>query len=123
MLLSLHDSDMLQQRHGHKYLARSSAILRASVKPALSPRNNHIDRHVRLLLDHSGPSFRHQVAVEEANYVRRVGNLWYTQAFAQKMFEEILLNHAKARHWLKIGTASVVQSLGYILILKGYKPL
>ena len=56
---------------------------------------NEIDRHVRLILDGSGPRF---VAVSEMSHLsrRRVGNILYTHAFAEKLFREILLHASKA---------------------------
>ena len=105
MILSLHDSDMLRQCEGGNYLKRTVAMLRSSVKPPLPARNNMVDKDIRLLLDVSGPSFKHKTAVERPGYARRVGNLWYTLGFGQRLFEEMLLNHAKVRG-TKVGTGS-----------------
>eukprot|EP00435_Cladocopium_sp_Y103_P041761 s1353_g11.t1 len=76
LILSLHDSDMLQERPGKAYLHRSAAILRASVKPGLCHTNNKIDGDIRLLLDATGPSFKHKAVVETQLYVRRVKTVW-----------------------------------------------
>lgn len=97
MILSLHDSDMLADRRASNYLQRTAMLLRASVKPSLSPVRNSIDKEIRLLLDADGPHFKHKAAVESSACARRVGNLWYTRAFSEKLFAEMLLQHAKAR--------------------------
>ena len=97
MILSVHDSDMVQERQERKYLQRTAGILRASIKPPLHPGHNLIDKQIRLLLDGTGPCFRHKAAVESMVNARRVGNLWYTRSFGEKIFAEMLLQHAKAR--------------------------
>ena len=96
MILAFHDEDMLRQGKTHgAYLRRTSALLRKTVSPSLSTTSNKIDKHIRLLLDASGPRFVHQHAVDKQLLARRVGNLWMTHAFAEVLFQEILVNHAK----------------------------
>lgn len=96
IIVAMHDSDMLQQVSGGSYLSRSAALLRKSIKPPLSSTKNNIDKDIRLLLDATGPCFKHREAVQNKLCARRVGNLWYTADFAQRLFEEILLQHSKA---------------------------
>ena len=96
VILALHDSDQIAARKGGHYLHRSACLLRKSVKPGLSSTINSIDRSIRLLLDNTGPRLVHQQAVEDAIQSRRVGNVWYTHAFAERIFQEIMIHHAKA---------------------------
>jgi hypothetical protein len=93
--LALHDSDMLAQRRRGSYLKRSAELLKKSINPSLSKHNNCIDRSIRLLLDASGPRIVHVEALA-AQQARRVGRLWYTRAFAERIFQELLLQHGKA---------------------------
>ena len=72
------------------------ALLRRSIQPPLSSTMNHVDRHIRLLLDTKGPSIVHIEFVQEPGRVRRCGNLYYTRAFGEKLFQEMLLHNAKA---------------------------
>ena len=67
--------------------------MRQTVTPALATTSNKVDKHIRLLLDASGPRFVHQRAVEKQILARRVGNLWMTHAFAEVLFQ--VVNHAK----------------------------
>ena len=96
IILAIHDSDMIQGGKRGNYLQRSAQLLRQQVKPSLSPTNNKVDSFVRLLLDSSGPRFVHHTALQSHIPARRVGNLWYTQSFAERLYQEILLHHSKA---------------------------
>ena len=93
--LAIHDADMLAQQRKGSYLQRSAQALRNSIRPKLSPHINAIDRSIRLLLDASGPKFVHvdSLVMQQA---RQVGRLWYTHAFAERIFQEMLLQHGKA---------------------------
>ncbi|CAE7235509.1 unnamed protein product, partial [Symbiodinium sp. KB8] len=94
VVLSLHDTDMFACVKGTSYLRRSADLIRSQVCEAPSTTANEIDRHVRLILDGSGPRF---VAVSEMSHLslRRVGNILSTHAFAEKLFREILLHASK----------------------------
>ncbi|CAK8997054.1 unnamed protein product [Durusdinium trenchii] len=94
IILALHDSDMIAEKRQGNYLKRSATLLRRSIKPMLSPQNNAVDKEIRFLLDASGPRVVHRQALRSA---RRVGNMYYTHSFAERIFQEMLLNHAKAR--------------------------
>ena len=93
VVLALHDSDMHRLAN---YIARSADVIRRLVKPALSHHHNQIDRHTRLLLDDSGPTLVNACVLAQDLWARRVGNLWYSHLFAERIFQEMLLNHAKA---------------------------
>ena len=94
IILALHDSDMIAEKRQGNYLKRSATLLRRSIKPMLSPQNNAVDKEIRFLLDASDPRVVHRQALRSA---RRVGNMYYTHSFAERIFQEMLLNHAKAR--------------------------
>ena len=104
MVLALHDSDQMRGLGGGAYLRRSAELLRRSIKPSLKPMCNAIDKEIRLLLDAAGPIFRNKAYLERSGCVRRVGNLWYTKAFAEKVFQEMLLHHAKAEVQIFLGS-------------------
>ena len=96
--LSLHDTDMCACHRRGSYLRRRADLIRSQVSKAPTTKSNHIDRHIRLILDATSPRF---VALAEVSSLglRRVGNLLYTHSFAEKLFKEILLQSSKAP-WL-----------------------
>lgn len=96
IILSLHDSDMISGQKQGKYLQRSAALLAEQVAPPLPRTVNQIDRHIRLLLDISGPRFVHLQSLEKDIAAKCQGNIWYTHAFAEKVYQEIMIHHAKA---------------------------
>ena len=96
ILLSIHDTDMILQRPRGRYLRRSADLLRKSVQPALARSKNSVDKNVRLLLRADGPALVNASSVKAMGLARRVGKIWYTQDFAEKIFREMLLHHAKA---------------------------
>lgn len=85
IILSLHDSDMLARRAGGKYLLRSAALMRSSINPPLSACNNKVDKCIRLVLDGKGPRIVNLVALRTHVQARRVGNIWYTRSFAERL--------------------------------------
>ena len=95
IVLSLHDTDMLQGVRRGNYLRRSAQVLRRTVQPPLPRSKNAIDRSLRLLLRANGPVFVNERTVKQGGEARRLGKLWYTHDFAEKIFQEMLLNHAK----------------------------
>ncbi|CAJ1355420.1 unnamed protein product [Effrenium voratum] len=88
---------MLNEHRLANYIARSADVIRRLVKPALSHHHNQIDRHTRLLLDDSGPTLVNACVLAQDLWARRVGNLWYSHLFAERIFHEMLLNHAKVK--------------------------
>ena len=80
------------------YLKRSAALLRAQVIPALSPRNNKVDRWIRLVLDWKGPRLAHKNAIGDCRRLPNGKLSAYTRTFAQRLFQDMLLNQGKARH-------------------------
>lgn len=106
--LAIHDADMLAQHRKGSYLRRSAQVLRNSIRPKLSPHSNCIDRSIRLLLDASGPKFVHvdALVVQQA---RQVGRLWYTHAFAERIFQEMLLQHGK----VPLGKTVLIPALAF----------
>ena len=96
VILAIHDSDMMEQNRQGKYLQRSAALIRKSIKPPLSRTNNKLDRFIRVVLDAQGPRLVHLQAL---NFLcaRRVRNLWYTRKFAERVYQEVLLHNGKAR--------------------------
>ena len=94
---ALFDNDQLRGRIQGSYLRRSSDILRATVKPPLPCSANDIDRHIRLVLTGSGPGFWSLKAVIDSPDLRRVRNFYYTRAFAELVYRELLMCHAKCK--------------------------
>ncbi len=43
-----------------------------------------------------GPRFVNDAVLGRSILVRRVGNIYYTKPFAEQVFQEIILHHAKA---------------------------
>lgn len=53
-----------------------------------------IDQETVCLL--AGPRFVNENSVGNDLFVRRVGNIYYTKEFAEQIFQEMILHHAKA---------------------------
>ena len=94
--LALHDAEQLRRSRGQNYLRRSADCLRSSIRPTLSPSQNAIDKHVRMVLDGNGPKLVHADYLKAGVTARRVGRLWYTHSFAEQVREEMLLQQGKA---------------------------
>ena len=54
-----------------------------------------IDRHIRLVFTDRGPEYWNLECLQRSS-LRRVRNLYYTQEFAQMVFQEFLMHEAKA---------------------------
>ena len=48
------------------------------------------------VLSLAGPRFVNGNRVGDDLFLRRVGNIYYTKEFAEQIFQEIMLHHAKA---------------------------
>ncbi|CAK0792945.1 unnamed protein product, partial [Prorocentrum cordatum] len=101
MVFAMFDSDRCQGKSQGRYLERTAQMLRESVKPALACLR--IDRDIRLLLDGAGPIFINAAAIMSeppegpTTLARRVGDTYYSHAFAEIIFKEFMLNHGRAR--------------------------
>ena len=112
VILSLHDSDMLRGQRKGNLLRRSAELIRKSIRPPLSATNIKIDTWIRLLLDARGPKLVHVAALSKRSLLaRRVGNIWYSKDFAEKLFQEMLLHHAKAGHTKRFCSAAFLTLL------------
>lgn len=80
-----------------RYLRRSATILRASLGKG-DENDNKLDRQIRLVLTEKGPLYKPAdlVMADTAPY-RRAKNLYYTHGFADLVFQEMLVCHAKAK--------------------------
>ena len=96
LIIAMHDEDkLLGKATGSTYLSRSADLLRARVEPRLSDTVNHVDRHIRLVFTTSGPEYWHlKKTIEQP--LRRVRDRYYTQGFAQLLFQLCLTHDAKA---------------------------
>lgn len=97
-------------RHG-KYLLRSAQVLQEQVQPPLPSSVNWIDKSIRLVLDSTGPRYVNVTVLGHSLVARRVGNIYYTRPFAEQLFQEIVLHHAKARE-LRTYSITPVMLLG-----------
>ena len=95
LVISLHDFDQAESHSRGNYLSRSAAIIRRTVDPPLQSKITDIDRNIRLVLTENGPEFWTVSAVKQL-ILRRVRHLYYSQDFAQIVFQEMLLCNAKA---------------------------
>ena len=93
---ALFDHDQIQGCARGNYLARSAELLRTMVVPALSHTVNEIHREIRLVLTGRGPEYWAQSSLQSSS-VRRVRNLYYTREFADLVYQELLLCHAKCK--------------------------
>ncbi len=95
---ALFDDDQLKgSATKPRYLRRSAAILRNSLG-SMNHTVNHLDRAMRLVLTEKGPVYKPASAVTtEGSPYRQARNLFYTRGFAEHLFQEMLLCHAKMK--------------------------
>ena len=94
-------------------------MIRDTVRPPVDPTRNHIDRDIRLVFTAVGPEHRHVDNVTADATLRRVRNLYYTQDFAQVLYQECMLYNAKVRD-RKRHPASSSRMLGVSQLDRGY---
>eukprot|EP00439_Symbiodinium_sp_Y106_P050718 s2860_g6.t1 len=97
VILALYDQAASSQLAACEFLQKSAALLRDTIRPALSHSINHIDKHIRLVLDAAGPRYVNLLALGNELEVRRARNIHYTHSFADLLLREAVLNHAQVR--------------------------
>ena len=96
MVISIYDTDrLLGHEERPNLLQRSAAFMRKTVQPPLDHSRNNIDRRIRLVLTGNGPEYWNLEAVQQAA-LRRARNLYYSIDFAQLLFQQTLIQNAKA---------------------------
>ncbi|MBE0526884.1 MAG: hypothetical protein IH631_08070, partial [Candidatus Thorarchaeota archaeon] len=95
VVMSLYDNDVLLQQAPCNLLQRSATILRKTVVPGLDHSQNHIDRHIRCILDGKGVKFVNSDILTTSMLVRRVGSTMYARSFGELLFKELLVHHCK----------------------------
>ena len=98
VICALYDNDMFSRKSvSTDCLKRSASVMRKQVVPALSRKQSRVDEHIRLIIDTSGPSYVHVRKLARTIHARRVGNFYYTHAFAEWTFKNVMLSHASFR--------------------------
>lgn len=98
VVAALFDDDRLIGRPlKNHFLERSAAILRRSVQPPLSGRDNPIDKRIRLCLEGDGPHYRALEAIADDPAYRRARNLYYNMDFANALRADILMHGTKVK--------------------------
>ena len=97
IILSLHDADCARRCMQFSYMQRSAKYMRETVCPALSHKNNEVDRHVRLLFTATGPTYVNAAALGISVIARRVRNVYYDKGFAEVFYRELVLHHANVK--------------------------
>ena len=95
IVLALFDDAASSQTQPARLLQQSASILQKTVQPEVSNSINKIDKHIRLVLDCSGPRYVNVECIGNELCVRRVRNLYYTHSFADMILREAILNHAQ----------------------------
>ncbi|CAE7209382.1 unnamed protein product, partial [Symbiodinium microadriaticum] len=95
IIIALHDHDQCRRQPLSDYLRRSACLLAASLDETISTKHMLIDKEIRLVFTSDGPQYWSLAAVQQAE-LRRVRNLYYTRAFGQLVFREMLMCSAKA---------------------------
>jgi hypothetical protein len=90
-----------QDADQNNYLRESSDILRKTILPSLSTAHNDIDRHIRLVFTVDGPVFYNASTICADADARRVGNIYYTQDFAELIARELILHRGQVP-WLHV---------------------
>ena len=95
IVLALFDDAASSQKQPARLLQQSASLLQKTVQPEVSNSMNRIDKHIRLVLDCSGPRYVNVDCIGNDLCVRRVRNLYYTHSFADMILREAVLNHAQ----------------------------
>ena len=93
----MHDQNCFSGDTDKNFISRSAAIMRSTIKPALSGNNNSIDREIRLVLTRDGPEYRNVDTIIKTRDCRRLRNLYYTHGFAELVRTETLLSRIRMR--------------------------
>ncbi|CAE7836607.1 unnamed protein product [Symbiodinium sp. CCMP2592] len=96
VILALYDHAASSQLAACELLQRSAALMRSTVTPPLNHRINHVDKHIRLVLDAAGPRYVNLLTLRNDMELRRVRNIYYTHSYADLLLREAVLNHAQA---------------------------
>ena len=96
VILALYDHAASSQMPACDLLQKSASLLRSTVTPPLNHRINHVDKHIRLVLDAAGPRYVNRLTLRSDLEVRRVRNIYYTHSYADLLLREAVLNHAQA---------------------------
>ena len=99
IVLALFDDAASSQTPPARLPHESAHLLRETAQPEVSSSTNRIDKHIRLVLDCSGPRYVNAECIGDDLCVRRVRYLYYTHSFADMILREAVLNHAQAP-WL-----------------------
>ena len=96
IIYALHDyAAAMQETPRNSYLQDSAKIIRNSVHPPLSDRQNNIDKELRLVLRSSGPAYINAACIDTDCQLRRVRNIYYDHSFADMLLQEIILHHGQ----------------------------
>ena len=96
VILALHDADCMQRKRASDLLLRSALLLQSQVRPALNTQKNSIDKDMRLIFQHDGPTYVNRAAIGQSLVARRVLNIYYDRPFAEILYREIVLHHSNA---------------------------
>ena len=110
--MALFETDVFLGRLQGDYLSRSAETLRGAVQPQPGPRVQMIDRHVRVVLDGTGPVLVGHLA-STAMPLRRVGNVLYTREFGDVLLRDLLIS--------RDGLAASMNRLQSTFLLAGNK--
>ncbi|CAE7461722.1 unnamed protein product [Symbiodinium sp. CCMP2592] len=86
--VSMYDQDAIKGKEMQPYfLSRAAAVMRLDVKPPVPTKVVEIDSFVRYVFDKDGPIIMALHTIKKRHDLRRVGNLYYTHAFACAFLE------------------------------------
>lgn len=91
------DQDCFACNVAKNYIQRSAAFMKSTIKPGLDESNNHVDRHIRLVLTENGPEYHNVETLTSHHAVRRLRNLYYTRGFAELVRTETMLCRMRMR--------------------------
>ena len=120
IVLALFDDAASSQTQPARLLQQSASVLQKTVQPEVSNSMNRIDKHIRLVLDCSGPRYVNAECIGSDLCVRRVRNLYYTHSFADMILREAVLNHAQVPWFVFIvySVSELLYEIITILILR-----
>ena len=85
VILAMFNHSASSQVAASDLLQKSATLLRDTVQPPLKNNCNHIDKHIRLVLDVAGPRYVNANIIGNGLDVRRVRYLYYTHSFARQL--------------------------------------
>ncbi|CAE7208891.1 unnamed protein product, partial [Symbiodinium natans] len=112
IIAAMYDDDAARKAVHGNYIQRAAELLRCQVKPGCSSKRNIIDKEIRMCLSAKGPYFMSLSKIKAAKDLRRVGNVYYNQGFANEFMCNAVASRASFRQIAAAFTSSSARDHG-----------